>query len=139
MHNIYKELITDIPQFVYPKHGYLKSWADQGILLLNTFLSVESGKAHSHAHFGWEIFTDKVIDIINTQRNRVVFLLWGIHAQKKESKIDSSRHYILKASHPSPFSAYRGFIGCQHFSKTNTYLIQNGMSAIDWNLKLHKK
>lgn len=134
--NIYKELEIDIPGFVMPKHGYLESWARQGVLLLNTVLTVEAGKAHSHANLGWETFTDKVIAALNEYRNGIVFLLWGSHAQKKGQFIDQSRHYVLSSVHPSPLSAHRGFFGCKHFSKTNNYLQQKGVSPIDWQPKL---
>jgi len=134
--NIYKELATDIPGFVRPTHGYLQSWADQGVLLLNTVLTVEGGQAHSHAKLGWETFTDKVISTLNTHREGVVFLLWGSHAQKKGSIIDTARHRVLKAPHPSPLSAHRGFLGCKHFSMTNELLKQQGLTPIDWMPKL---
>ncbi|EKT64566.1 uracil-DNA glycosylase [Providencia burhodogranariea] len=131
--NMYKELEKDIPGFIRPKHGYLLSWAHQGVLLLNTVLTVEQGKAHSHAHLGWETFTDKVIATINEHRKGVIFLLWGSHAQKKGRIIDTKRHHVLKAPHPSPLSAHRGFLGCQHFSQTNDLLQQQGLKPIDWN------
>ncbi|MGA8122292.1 uracil-DNA glycosylase [Rouxiella badensis] len=134
--NIYKELATDIPGFERPHHGYLQSWADQGVLLLNTVLTVEAGQAHSHAKLGWETFTDKVISVLNTHREGVVFLLWGSHAQKKGSIIDSVRHRVLKAPHPSPLSAHRGFLGCKHFSMANQLLEQQGLPPIDWMPKL---
>lgn len=134
--NIYKELVQDIDGFVFPEHGYLKSWATQGVLLLNTVLTVEQGKAHSHAHLGWETFTDKVIEMINLHCDGVIFLLWGAHARKKGKVIDNQRHHILEAPHPSPLSAHRGFLGCQHFSKTNHLLEAMGKSAIDWQPKL---
>ena len=133
---MYKELATDIPGFVRPNHGYLQSWADQGVLLLNTVLTVEGGQAHSHAKLGWETFTDKVISTLNTHREGVVFLLWGSHAQKKGSIIDTARHRVLKAPHPSPLSAHRGFLGCKHFSMTNELLKQQGLTPIDWMPKL---
>ncbi|MCC3702079.1 uracil-DNA glycosylase [Rouxiella badensis] len=134
--NIYKELATDIPGFERPHHGYLQSWADQGVLLLNTVLTVEAGQAHSHAKLGWETFTDKVISVLNTHREGVVFLLWGSHAQKKGSIIDPVRHRVLKAPHPSPLSAHRGFLGCKHFSMANQLLEQQGLPPIDWMPKL---
>ncbi|KQN47329.1 uracil-DNA glycosylase [Serratia sp. Leaf50] len=134
--NIYKELATDIPGFVRPTHGYLQSWADQGVLLLNTVLTVEGGQAHSHAKLGWETFTDKVISTLNTHREGVVFLLWGSHAQKKGSIIDTARHRVLKAPHPSPLSAHRGFLGCKHFSMANELLEQQGLTPIEWMPKL---
>lgn len=130
--NMYKELEKDIPDFKYPNHGYLVSWAQKGVLLLNTVLTVEQGKAHSHAHLGWETFTDKVIAAINQHRTGIVFLLWGSHAQKKGQFIDNKKHFILKAPHPSPLSAHRGFFGCRHFSKTNEILIKQGLTPIDW-------
>lgn len=130
--NMYKELHTDIPGFEIPRHGYLKSWADQGVLLLNTVLTVEGGKAHSHANLGWEQFTDRVVAALNEHRSGLVFLLWGSHAQKKGSIIDRQRHHVLKAPHPSPLSAHRGFFGCHHFSQTNQFLEQQGFTAIDW-------
>ncbi|EMH4043411.1 uracil-DNA glycosylase [Providencia stuartii] len=130
--NMYKELENDIPGFKRPNHGYLLSWTQQGVLLLNTVLTVEQGNAHSHAHLGWETFTDKVIAAINEHREGVVFLLWGSHAQKKGRIIDTKRHHVLKAPHPSPLSAHRGFLGCGHFSQTNQLLQQQGLEAIDW-------
>lgn len=134
--NIYKELTSDIPSFIIPKHGCLKSWAEQGVMLLNAILTVEANKAHSHVSLGWETFTDKVIKVINTHCKGIVFLLWGSHAQKKGMMIDSKRHHVLKAPHPSPLSAHRGFLGCHHFSKANTFLIQQGQLPIDWEPKL---
>jgi len=130
--NIYKELKQDISGFEIPSHGYLQSWAEQGVLLLNTVLTVEQGQAHSHKHLGWERFTDIVIQQINTHGDGIVFLLWGAHAQKKGAQIDGNRHFVLKAPHPSPLSAHRGFLGCQHFSKTNELLSQQGKMVIDW-------
>ncbi|MGF1693431.1 uracil-DNA glycosylase [Photobacterium kagoshimensis] len=133
--NMYKELATDIDGFTVPNHGYLQPWAEQGVLLLNTVLTVEQGKAHSHAKIGWETFTDSVIDALNAQGEGIVFLLWGAHAQKKGKKIDTQRHHVLASAHPSPLSAYRGFFGCQHFSQTNILLSQMNKSAINWHLK----
>lgn len=133
--NMYKELITDIPGFERPNHGYLQSWAEQGVMLLNTVLTVEGGNAHSHAKLGWETFTDKVIAAINDNREGVVFLLWGSHAQKKGRIIDRNRHHVLAAPHPSPLSAHRGFLGCKHFSQANALLAQQGLQPIDWQLK----
>ncbi|MGV3346907.1 uracil-DNA glycosylase [Enterobacteriaceae bacterium LUAb1] len=130
--NIYKELENDITDFQRPEHGYLESWARQGILLLNTVLTVERGQAHSHARLGWENFTDTVIAAINQYCEGIVFLLWGSHAQRKGSIIDRQRHYILQAPHPSPLSAHRGFFGCRHFSQTNTYLQNKGEKPINW-------
>lgn len=130
--NMYKELAQDIDGFQIPNHGHLKSWADQGVLLLNTVLTVEQGKAHSHAKTGWETFTDRVIDALNQHRQGVIFLLWGSHAQKKGQMIDRSKHHVLMAPHPSPLSAHRGFLGCKHFSQTNQILKQLGQMPIDW-------
>ncbi|MGC7589602.1 uracil-DNA glycosylase [Bisgaard Taxon 46] len=132
--NMYKELTQDIEGFQIPNHGYLVPWAKQGVLMLNTVLTVEQGKAHSHANFGWETFTDKVIAALNEQRERIVFLLWGSHAQKKGQFIDRNKHCVLTAPHPSPLSAHRGFLGCHHFSKANQYLIEQGLSPIQWQL-----
>ncbi|STQ72164.1 uracil-DNA glycosylase [Hafnia alvei] len=134
--NMYKELKTDIEGFEIPQHGYLKSWAEQGVLLLNTVLTVERGQAHSHAKLGWETFTDKVVAALNEHRSGIVFLLWGAHAQKKGSIIDTQRHRVLKAPHPSPLSAHRGFLGCHHFSQTNQLLIEQGLAPIDWQPRL---
>ncbi|MDO4430552.1 MAG: uracil-DNA glycosylase [Lonepinella koalarum] len=132
--NIYKELSQDIEGFQIPNHGYLVPWAEQGVLLLNTVLTVEQGQAHSHANFGWEIFTDRVISALNEQRKNLVFLLWGSHAQKKGQFIDRQKHCVLTSVHPSPLSAHRGFFGCRHFSQANAYLHRQGLSEIDWKL-----
>ncbi|MEL7292930.1 MAG: uracil-DNA glycosylase [Pseudomonadota bacterium] len=132
--NIYKELAQDIAGFDIPQHGYLQNWAEQGVLLLNTVLTVEQGKAHSHAKAGWETFTDKVIEALNVHQNGVVFLLWGAHAQKKGRFIDRSKHHVLTGPHPSPLSAHRGFFGCGHFSETNRYLVEQQKTPIDWQL-----
>ncbi|MDU6412274.1 MAG: uracil-DNA glycosylase [Yersiniaceae bacterium] len=137
--NIYKELQSDIPGFNRPEHGCLQSWAEQGVMLLNTVLTVERGQAHSHARLGWETFTDRVIAAINEHREGVVFLLWGSHAQKKGSFIDTQRHHVLKAPHPSPLSAHRGFLGCRHFSQTNALLEKQGLPPIDWTPVLPEK
>lgn len=130
--NIYKELHDDLAIPV-PQTGNLEKWAKQGVLLLNATLTVRAGQAGSHQGKGWEIFTDQVIRTISDLRAGVVFLLWGRFAQEKEALIDTSKHFVLKAAHPSPFSAYRGFLGCKHFSKTNEILKRNGMGEIDWN------
>ncbi|SNY70830.1 uracil-DNA glycosylase [Pantoea sp. GL120224-02] len=130
--NMYKELEQDIAGFTRPQHGFLESWATQGVMLLNTVLTVEASKAHSHARFGWETFTDNVISAINQHREGVIFLLWGSHAHKKGSIIDTQRHHVLKAPHPSPLSAHRGFFGSKHFSQANALLIQSGQTPIDW-------
>lgn len=133
--NMYKELVVDIPGFVTPSHGFLQSWAEQGVLLLNTVLTVEQGKAHSHAKIGWETFTDRLIEAIDQHCDGVVFLLWGSHAQKKGKKIDTSRHHVLRSAHPSPLSAYRGFFGCRHFSQTNELLSKMNKPEVDWMLE----
>ncbi|QIM62570.1 uracil-DNA glycosylase [Pasteurellaceae bacterium Orientalotternb1] len=133
--NMYKELSQDVG-FQIPQHGYLIDWAKQGILMLNTVLTVEHGKAHSHANIGWERFTDKVIAQLNQHREHLVFLLWGSHAQKKGQFIDRNRHCVLTAPHPSPLSAHRGFLGCRHFSKANAYLRQHHLTEINWQLPL---
>lgn len=133
--NIFKELKDDIKTFKRTSnHGNLESWAKQGVLLLNACLTVEKNKPNSHKDLGWEIFSDRIIEKINTDLSNVVFLLWGNYAQKKEKLIDCKKHYVLKASHPSPYSANRGFIGCKHFSKVNEYLIKNGKDPINWNI-----
>lgn len=132
--NIYKELAAYIDGFVIPQHGTLTSWAEQGVLLLNTVLTVEQGKAHSHAKWGWETFTDAVIDAVNHHQQGVVFLLWGSHAQKKGRHIDTSKHHVLSAPHPSPLSAHRGFLGCKHFSQTNQLLSSQNKSPINWQV-----
>lgn len=130
--NIYKELSTDIDNFATPNHGHLTSWAEQGILLLNTVLTVQQGQAHSHAKLGWETFTDQIIEQINQHNDGCVFLLWGAHAQKKGRNIDNGKHLVLNGPHPSPLSAYRGFFGCKHFSKANAWLVKEGKQAINW-------
>jgi uracil-DNA glycosylase len=131
--NIYKELQAEL-DFEIPNHGYLTTWADQGVLLLNSVLSVECARAASHQGKGWEQFTDRVIEVINAQREGVVFLLWGSYAQRKGAIIDSTRHCVLKAPHPSPLSAHRGFFGCGHFVAANRYLQDRGETPIDWRL-----
>ncbi len=130
--NIYKELAQDFPNFSIPEHGYLKSWAEQGVLMLNTVLTVEQGQAHSHSKIGWEIYTDKMIEAVNLHKEGVVFLLWGAHAQKKGRMIDKNKHHVLTAPHPSPLSAHRGFFGCKHFSQTNQLLERQGANPINW-------
>ncbi|MGQ4276550.1 uracil-DNA glycosylase [Pseudidiomarina sp. E22-M8] len=126
--NIFKALQHDFPDYQPPQHGDLSHWAQQGVLLLNTVLTVEQGQAGSHAKWGWERFTDKVIAQINDHCEGIVFLLWGAHAQKKGALIDRQRHYVLTAVHPSPLSAHRGFLSCGHFRQTNKLLAQ----PIDW-------
>lgn len=132
--NIFKELQRDDASFGRPAHGCLQHWAEQGVLLLNTVLTVEEGRAHAHANLGWEQFTDQVIAQLSQRTSGLVFMLWGAHAQKKGARIDRSRHLVLSAPHPSPLSAHRGFIGCGHFSAANTYLNGRGLPAIDWHL-----
>ena len=133
--NIIKEIRSDLnlPPEDF-KHGHLKVWADQGVLLLNSVLSVESGLAASHQGKGWEIFTDRVISVLSEKKEHVVFMLWGAYAQKKGAVIDETRHLVLRAPHPSPLSAHRGFLGSRHFSQANAYLRQQGLSPIDWRL-----
>ncbi len=129
--NIYKELQSDC-NFTPPNHGFLTGWAKQGVLLLNNTLTVEHGKAGSHAQWGWEQFTQYIIQAINTHLKDVIFLLWGSHAQKSIPLINATHHHILKTTHPSPLSAHRGFMGCKHFSKTNEILTTCNKSPIDW-------
>ena len=131
--NIYKELHSELGLPI-PDHGHLSAWAEQGVLLLNSVLSVEYGKAGSHQGKGWELFTDKVIELINRKREGVVFMLWGSYAQRKGAIIDRSKHCVLKAPHPSPLSAYRGFFGCGHFVAANEYLVGRGGIPVDWAL-----
>ncbi len=131
--NIYKELEQDLG-IAPASHGCLTHWADQGVLLLNSVLSVERGDAASHQGKGWEQFTDRAIEIVNRDCEHVVFMLWGSYAQRKGAVIDDQRHCVLRAPHPSPLSAHRGFFGCRHFSQANTYLEQHGRSAVDWQL-----
>lgn len=132
LQNIYKEIKTDIEGFETPNHGDLSHWAKQGVLMLNATLTVEKDKAGSHQGKGWEAFTDAVIKVVSTQKENVVFILWGKFAQSKARLIDETKHLILMAAHPSPFSAYNGFFGCKHFSKTNHYLKQHQSQIINW-------
>ena len=132
--NIFKELQSDIG-IPFPSSGNLEKWARQGVLLLNATLSVEANLAGSHQGKGWEQFTDAVIKKISDEKKGIVFLLWGKYAQAKETLIDQNRHYVLKAAHPSPFSANNGFFGWRHFSKTNELLMKQGVEPIDWSLK----
>lgn len=134
LQNMFKELRRDLG-FEIPAHGCLQSWAYQGVLLLNATLTVEQGRAGSHQGQGWETFTDRAIQLVNSECEGVVFLLWGSYAQKKAAFIDSSKHLVLKAPHPSPLSAHRGFIGCGHFSATNEYLQRSSRQGIDWQVK----
>lgn len=136
--NIYKELVQDIETFETPEHGNLLSWAKQGVLLLNTVLTVKEANAHSHAKLGWETFTDAIITQLNEKNNGCVFMLWGSHAQKKGKSIDANKHLVLSGPHPSPLSAYRGFFGCKHFSKANQWLTKNNQAQINWNIPHNK-
>lgn len=134
LQNIYKELQQDLGCEI-PNNGYLKKWADQGVLLLNTVLTVRAHQANSHQGKGWEQFTDAIIRAVNEQDRPVVYMLWGRPAQAKMSMLNNPKHLILTAPHPSPLSAYRGFFGCQHFSKANAFLQENGVSPIDWQIE----
>ena len=131
--NIYKELQRDTG-FVRPDHGWLMPWAQRGVLLLNAVLTVEEGKAGAHQGKGWEGFTDHVIDVLGREREDLVFLLWGSYAQAKGKVIDARRHCVLRTTHPSPLSAHRGFLGSEHFSRTNAFLRKRGIAQIDWSL-----
>lgn len=131
--NIYKELREDIG-FTPPNHGCLIEWADRGVLLLNSVLTVEKNKPGSHQGKGWEIFTDRIIQLLNERSEHLVFMLWGSYAKQKGAIIDRSKHLVLEAAHPSPFSAYNGFLGCRHFSKANEYLAAHKKGPIDWSL-----
>ncbi len=133
LRNMYKELQADVG-FQIPDTGDLRPWANQGVLLLNATLTVEQANAGSHQKRGWEQFTDQAIQALNSQRNGLVFLLWGSYAQKKGAVIDQQRHCVLKSVHPSPLSAHRGFLGCRHFSQTNEYLQKTGQVPINWQL-----
>ncbi|MBR2545709.1 MAG: uracil-DNA glycosylase [Erysipelotrichaceae bacterium] len=134
LQNIYKEIQDDLKIPMNYNNGYLVRWAKQGVLLINSVMTVEKGKANSHAGRGWETFTNHVIEKINTLDQPVVYLLWGNNARQKKSLISNPRHLILETVHPSPLSVYRGFFGCRHFSKTNDYLIKNGTEPIDWRM-----
>jgi uracil-DNA glycosylase len=131
--NIFKELHEDTGAPI-PRHGNLEKWAEQGVFLLNASLTVRAGEPMSHSKIGWHIFTDCVISTISSQKENVVFLLWGKFAQEKTALIDTKKHHVLKAAHPSPLAANHGFFGCRHFSKTNTYLIKHQLDPIDWAL-----
>lgn len=131
--NIFKELKTDL-DIPFPGHGNLEKWARQGVLLLNATLTVQANNAGSHQKKGWEIFTDRAIELLSQKRKNLVFILWGNYARQKTAIIDTSKHLVLTAVHPSPLSASRGFFGCRHFSRTNEYLIQHQLEPIDWNL-----
>ncbi|PWT78422.1 MAG: uracil-DNA glycosylase [Bacteroidetes bacterium] len=131
--NIFKELHTDIG-LALPSHGNLTHWATQGVMLLNASLTVRANEPMSHSKIGWAEFTDTVIQKLSEEKVNLVFLLWGRFAQEKQVLIDETKHLILKAAHPSPFSADKGFFGCRHFSKTNEYLVKNGIDPVDWKL-----
>ena len=133
LQNIYKELVADVG-FVPPDHGCLSEWAEQGVLLLNSVLTVEAGLAASHQGRGWETFTDSIVNHLNVDATGIVFILWGSYAQKKGAMIDRDRHLVLESVHPSPLSASRGFFGNHHFSKSNEYLLAQNKAAIDWQL-----
>ena len=133
LQNMYKELANDV-DFSAPSHGYLESWASQGVFLLNSVLTVERGSAGAHQGKGWEQLTDKIVSLLSAERDGIVFLLWGSYAQRKGQMIDRDRHLVLTAPHPSPLSAHRGYFGCRHFSRANAYLEQRGISPINWQL-----
>ena len=134
LQNIYKELQDDLGCKI-PNNGYLKKWADQGVLLLNTVLTVRAHQANSHQGRGWEQFTDAIIQAVNAQDRPIVYMLWGRPAQSKITMLTNPKHLILKAPHPSPLSAYRGFFGCRHFSQANAFLEKNGIAPIDWQIE----
>ena len=133
LQNIYKELYNDIG-IPIPRHGDLSKWADQGVLLLNAILTVESGKPGSHANYGWELFTTAVLQILNQKKKKIVYILWGQKAQEKCTFINAVDNLIIRSPHPSPYSAYTGFFGSRPFSKTNTYLKENKIDPIDWQV-----
>ena len=132
LNNIYKELESDLG--IVNSNGSLQSWADQGVLLLNSVLTVEAGKANSHQGKGWEKLTDRIIEILNEQTSPIVFVLWGAYAQKKGSIVNNPQHLVLRSPHPSPLSSYRGFFGSKPFSKINDFLIENGKEPINWKI-----
>jgi uracil-DNA glycosylase len=134
LRNIYKELVTDIENFKTPNHGNIENWAKQGVLLLNTSLTVIKDQANSHNKIGWQQFTNKIIETVSNQKENVVFILWGKNAHDKKEFINPTKHFIIKSVHPSPLSASRGFFGSKPFSKTNDYLIANNKTPIDWRL-----
>ena len=134
LQNIYQELHDDLGCYI-PNNGTLTKWAEQGVLLLNTVLTVRAHQANSHRGIGWEQFTDSVIELVDKKDSPVVFLLWGAPAGQKAAMLHNPKHLILKAPHPSPLSAYRGFFGCKHFSQTNDFLVKNGLEPIDWQIE----
>ena len=133
LQNIYKELQDEMGCYI-PNNGYLEKWARQGVMMLNTVLTVRAGEANSHKDKGWEQFTDAVIRVLNEQDRPIVYMLWGSPAQKKASMLNNPKHLILKAVHPSPLSAYRGFFGCGHYLKCNQFLEENGLDKVDWQI-----
>lgn len=132
--NIYQELHEDLGCYI-PNNGYLTKWAEQGVMLLNTVLTVQAHKANSHKDIGWEEFTDAAIRILNEQDRPIVYLLWGRNAQNKKWMLTNPKHLVLEAPHPSPFSASRGFFGCRHFSRTNEFLTEHGIEPVDWQIE----
>jgi len=136
--NIFKEISAEY-DYPIPDSGCLESWAKQGVFLLNTVLTVEEGNANSHSECGWQTFTDNVIEILNNQEQPIVFMLWGKQAEKKKELLTNPDHLVLVTSHPSPFSARRGFLGCNHFTKANEFLAENSLDEIDWNLSCETK
>ncbi|MFT5610398.1 MAG: uracil-DNA glycosylase [Arenicella sp.] len=139
LRNIYKEIVSDLGGTI-PTNGNLIGWTNQGVLLLNSVLSVQAGQAASHQGRGWEQFTDKIIEILNRENERLVFMLWGAYAHKKGQSINRQKHLVLSAPHPSPLSAHRGFLGCKHFSQANSYFRSLGQADIDWQItKLYKQ
>ncbi|HHW92143.1 MAG TPA: uracil-DNA glycosylase [Firmicutes bacterium] len=134
LQNIFRELQEDLGCYI-PNNGYLKKWATQGVMLLNTVLTVRAGQANSHKNIGWEIFTDKIISLLNNRDDPLVFILWGSHAQSKLNIINNPNHYIIKSAHPSPLSAHRGFFGSKPFSKANRFLASIGKKPIDWQIE----
>lgn len=134
LQNIYKELNDDLGCYI-PNNGFLKKWAEQGVLLLNTVLTVRAHQANSHKNRGWELFTDAIINAVNKQDRPIVYFLWGAPAQKKAAMLNNPKHLVLQAPHPSPLSAYRGFFGCRHFSACNDFLVKNGLEPIDWQIE----
>jgi uracil-DNA glycosylase len=134
LRNIYKELAADINHFKIPNHGNIENWAKQGVLLLNTSLTVIKDQANSQSKIGWHQFTNKIIETISNQKEQVVFILWGKEAQKKAFKLDLNKHCVISSPHPSPLSCYRGFFGSKPFSKANEFLNSHGLASIDWNI-----
>ncbi|WP_300408108.1 uracil-DNA glycosylase [Lagierella sp.] len=134
LRNIYKEIVDDVGGYI-PNNGYLMKWVNQGVLLLNTTLTVRRGKANSHRDIGWQVLTDRIIEILGEKKDPLVFILWGAHAISKKRFIQNKNHLVIQSPHPSPLSAYRGFFGSRPFSKTNRYLKDNGLNPIDWQIE----